>query len=199
MFIIIGVLIIWGVFVMIYIEDLFMLMPIYRSDECRALILKKMNNQGQSDFSITYRSILINQLVFEFCNWVELAYLYFIYKKLTMVKEDQLNIKQELKIATICWIAFSLGYFLTNLINNNIGGDITELRWVILFGILARNLFTFYATCLFTLHTAITKKDVEYGSDRKFNLRLNVLNLDIIMTHQMPFQYFKLFVSSQAQ
>lgn len=139
--------------------------------------------------------------MFEFCNWLELAYLYFITKKMTLLYHDQLNIKQELKVATLCWIGFSILYFLINLFIQKQSDDTVKmkLRYFILLGILLRNVCTFYAMTLYTLYTVMFKRNVDYAVDKRQNLRLNILTLDIIMTHQMPFQKFKEFISIQAQ
>lgn len=69
------------------------------------------------------------------------------------------------------------------------------MRIQIFIGILLRNLFTFYATTLITLYAIQFKKQVEYGSDQRLNTKLNILNLDIIMKHQLPFAYFKKYMS----
>jgi hypothetical protein len=63
-------------------------MPVYRSDECQVVILKKMYERGDYTYSITYIRLVINQIVFEFCNWLELAYLYYVTKKLTAINND---------------------------------------------------------------------------------------------------------------
>lgn len=116
------------------------------------------------------------------------------------VKQDQLNIKIEIQLATICWIFFSFIYFFSNLgleaITNSTGTMI--LRWLIFFGIIARNVGTFFAITLFTVYSVKSKDQIDYGGDQRINNKLNVLNLNIIMTHNLPFSYFKDFIQTTA-
>lgn len=65
-------------------------------------------------------------------------------------------------------------------------------------GILLRNLCTFYATTLFTLYSVKFKEEVNYNTDQRITTKLSILNLDVVMTHRMPFTYFKQFVQTHA-
>lgn len=57
----------------------------------------------------------MNQVVFEVVNWAELVYLYYTTRRCMMLKQDQLNIKNELIITTLSWIGFSIIYFSSNI------------------------------------------------------------------------------------
>ena len=127
--------------------------------------------------------------------------MYYTWRKLTKVNQDQLNIKSELKYSTVTWVGFSVVYFSVNLITQSKKDDpsFTDIaRYVIFFGIVARNLFTFYATTLFTLYSLTYKDQTDYNLDARFNTKLNILNLDVIMTHKMPYSSFKEFISEHA-
>jgi hypothetical protein len=62
-----------------------------------------------------------------------------------------------------------------------------------------RNLLTFFATTLFTLHNHYYKDEIEYTNDNRVYQKLNILNLEVIMTHQLPFNYFSQFVRDHAK
>lgn len=44
-----------------------------------------------------------------------MCYMYYITKQLKQLEDSKLNIKNELAVATFCWIGFSVVYFFTNL------------------------------------------------------------------------------------
>ena len=67
-------------------------------------------------------------------------------------------------------------------------------RYLVLCGILLRNLFTFYATSLYTLYAAKFKQETVYNNDPRLNTKLSVINMEVVMTHKMPFNQFKLFI-----
>jgi len=67
-----------------------------------------------------------------------------------------------------------------------------------LLGILCRNLGTFYATTLFTLYALKYSQQAEYNPDKRIATKLSILNLDVVMTHTMPFQCFKQYIQQHA-
>ena len=71
-------------------------------------------------------------------------------------------------------------------------------RSFIFFGIVARNLLTFYSTTLFTLYSLKYKSQTDYNMDARFNTKLNILSLDVIMTHKMPYSAFKAYICKHA-
>ena len=64
--------------------------------------------------------LTINDISFVFINWLEVVYLFTVWNGLKRIEQDQLNIKNELKVTTNCWIAFSLLYFTINIMFNNL-------------------------------------------------------------------------------
>jgi uncharacterized membrane protein len=156
-FVIVSTLTCVGVVMIIFKAELFMLMPIYRSDECNYIINYESVN-GIKKYKLT-----TNQVIFEVVNWAELVFLYFTTRRCMLLKQDQLNIKNELIITTLSWIGFSILYFACNIMINQSEGN--SLRILVFSGILLRNLFTFYATTLMTLYAIKFKEQVEYGSD----------------------------------
>lgn len=124
--------------------------------------------------------------------------MYQVWRQLKKVNQDQLNIKDEVGLCTISWIAFSGVYFAVNqATHNNLDGspDFEALmRYLVLFGILLRNLCTFGATTLFSLYAVNFKEEAQYYSDWRITKNFGILNLDVVMTHRMPFSYFKQFI-----
>jgi len=57
-------------------------------------------------------------------------------------------------------------------------------------GILFRNLAAFLTQTLMTLHQVYFKKRIDYNNEF-FKGKLTVLNIDVIMNHQLTFQKFK--------
>ena len=105
-------------------------------------------------------------------------------------------------MATVTWVGFSIIYFSVNLALNSGGFGKSfddSARKLIFFGIVFRNLSTFYATTLFTLHSMKFTDETDYNTDSRFNTKLNILNLDVIMTHKMPYSSFKEFINEHAQ
>ena len=113
----------------------------------------------------------MNQFVFLFVNWLELAYMYSVWRRLQNINQNQLNIKNELLLSTISWILFSLVYFSVNCSylnsdpSTNRDYEIEVIRYIVLMGIILRNLCTLYATTLFTLHAVKFKEQQEYNLD----------------------------------
>jgi len=97
----------FGMLVYSKMSPLFMLMPIYRSDQCHYVQL-----YGNDDTLPKYQ-VTTNQIMFYLVNWMELAYIYYVWKQLKKINQDQLNIKNELMLITWSWIIFSLFYFVT--------------------------------------------------------------------------------------
>lgn len=56
-----------------------------------------------------------NQILFEVVHWIEMVYMYYVTKQLTQIEHSQLNIKNELMLASFCWVGFSLVFFFTGL------------------------------------------------------------------------------------
>lgn len=70
-------------------------------------------------------------------------------------------------------------------------------RLIILASILLRNLGAFFSQSLQSLYLAYQDEDAYYQDDR-INTKLHILSLDVVMTHQLPFSYFKKYVFSEA-
>lgn len=160
----------------------FLIVPVFRSDECRII-------QVGMNYSIIKYQITINEIVFLFVNWLELAYLYYTWMKLKRVKQDQLNIKNEIQLITIWWIGFSFIYFIFVLLPDMDQSNYEAQQFIIIagmVGIQARNIFTFLTQTLLTLHQVYSKKQVEYGNDF-LRGKLKLLDLNIIMNHQLTF------------
>jgi len=92
-----------------YPMPFFIIVPIFRSNDCRYMQLRDGHD-------IVKYQITINNILFLFVNWLELAYLYYTWLKLKRLKEDQLNIKNEIKYITFWWILFSFLYFFVSLV-----------------------------------------------------------------------------------
>ena len=147
-----------------YVDSfLFNFMPVFRCDDCRYI---QIHLRSQ----IVYLwELNTNQLMFIIVNWVELAYLYYIYRKLKARRQTQLNIFIEVYFAAILWMFFSVFYFGCVIFsqyskNDKDGKDDeslqTTLRIMGTVGIQLRNLLTFWTTTLFTLHHAYFRSDI---------------------------------------
>ena len=66
-------------------------------------------------------------------------------------------------------------------------------------GIQMRNLLTFLATTTFTLYNLYFRDEMQYTQDNRISSKLMILNLEVIMTHQLPFNYFREFVINHSQ
>ena len=54
---------------------------------------------------------------------------------------------------------------------------------------------TFFGTTLWTLFSARTKLEgVNYYNDERIKIKDDVLTLDILMTHSLPYEHFKRFI-----
>ena len=62
-----------------------------------------------------------------------------------------------------------------------------------------RNFLTFVATTGLTIWALKYKSEVQYSTDNRIRNKLGILDLDIIMTHTLPFDYFKTFISDNAK
>ena len=65
----------YGVIVILFLDPMFMFMPIYRSDECHYLMIQQQGTQTISKYRLT-----TNEMVFLFVNWLELAYMYKVWR-----------------------------------------------------------------------------------------------------------------------
>ena len=121
-----------------------------------------------------------------------------IYRKLKTRRQTQLNIFIEVYFAAILWMSFSVFYFVMNIVglyhtdSDDDGGRKKDFYQLLgTFGIQLRNLFTFWTTTLFTLHHAYYRNDIQYEQDTRIYSKLSSLNLEVIMTHTLPFNYFR--------
>ena len=192
MFLALTILAAYG-YVCYYFSIMFNFMPVFRCDDCRILQVTREDDQ-----SIYLWELNVNQLVFIIVNWVELAYLYVIYRKLKTRRQTQLNIFIEVYFAAILWMSFSVFYFVMNIVglyhtdSDDDGGRKKDFYQLLgTFGIQLRNLFTFWTTTLFTLHHAYYRNDIQYEQDTRIYSKLSSLNLEVIMTHTLPFNYFR--------
>lgn len=65
-------------------------------------------------------------------------------------------------------------------------------------GILLRNLAAFLTQTLMTLHQVYFKKKIDYSNDF-LKGKITVLNIDVIMSHQLTFQKFKQYIEDNFQ
>ena len=65
-----------------------MIMPIYRSDFCLYLAIEFNHAAEHAVTDYQKYRITVGQTIFLFINWLEIAYLYLLYKELTKVKHD---------------------------------------------------------------------------------------------------------------
>jgi len=131
---------------------MFTYMPIYRCLDCRKL-------QVDSHKAIFLWELNLNQIIFVFINWVELAVLYFVYRGLKAQKQTPFNIKWEVFVAILSWVTGSLFYLYMNtpLVFDPTGTGNDYSRFGN-FGIQMRNILTFFATTLFTLYSVYSGK-----------------------------------------
>ena len=73
----------FGLLVIIFIDWLLMFMPIYRSLECHYWQIIR-----DPDDILRLYQIDVNQLMFFIVNWIELAYLYGLWRGLRRIKND---------------------------------------------------------------------------------------------------------------
>lgn len=110
MFLVILILTGYGVLCYFNLNIFFNFMPIFRCDDCRMIQVEDKNQ------SIYLWELNLNQLVFILVNWFELAYMYFLYRKLKAKRQTQLNIFVEVIVAAYAWIFCSIFYFTMNII-----------------------------------------------------------------------------------
>lgn len=149
--------------VSVFLPYLFQFVPLYRQDECIAYMYDRDNEKTVYKYNLT-----LNQVTFEIVHWFEMCYMYYITKKLMQLEDSKLNIKNELAVATFSWVGFSIVYFFTNLytqVQDQNSIRIKFYRCVILIAFVARNLVTFYASCMLTLYTITFRQDLEDEED----------------------------------
>lgn len=72
------------------------------------------------------------------------------------------------------------------------GADVNRVHDKLgLIGIQIRNMLTFFATTLLTLRQLKKNEGVEYHADNRVKMKQNILSLDVLMSHTLPFNYFK--------
>jgi len=103
-------LMLYGIIVMLWLDPMFMFMHIYRRQKRHYLTIVQDDDIVIEKFRLT-----TNEMVFLIVNWIELAYMYYVWKQLSKINQDQLNIKNELLLTTVSWIIFSTLYFVSNL------------------------------------------------------------------------------------
>jgi hypothetical protein len=133
---------------------MFSYMPIYRCLDCRKL---QVDSPAHKDIFLW--ELNLNQIIFVFINWVELAVLYFVYRGLKAQKQTPFNIKWEVFVAILSWVTGSLFYLYMNtpLVFDPTGTGNDYSRFGN-FGIQMRNILTFFATTLFTLYSVYSGK-----------------------------------------
>ena len=184
---IITVLVTFG-FLLYLIRPLAIFLPLYRENSC---LYVQMYYRTKS---VTFAKGLLtmSRISFQIFNWIEIALLYFVWRKLNRINQDQLNIKREMAYATAFWWSFSIIYFFLS--SEDFGAlsrHAYSLQLCILFGIQLRNLSTFYAQTLFTLYKVIHETEVDFNSDDRINAKLQIMNLENIMTHPILYSRFR--------
>jgi hypothetical protein len=104
-------------------------------------------------------------------------------------------------VAILSWITGSLFYLYMNtpLVFDPTGTGNDYSRFGN-FGIQLRNIFTFFATTLFTLYSVYSgKTQVENFQDKRITSKLGILNLEVIMTNKLPFDFFRNFVQNHSK
>ena len=125
-----------------------------------------------------------------------MAYLYYTWKTMNTKINNQLNIRTELAIATLSWTITDYVYILFSLIDFN--NNYNLIFYSQFFVILLRNIATFIATTFWTLRL-VHKNDTTYYTDQRISFKSSILNLDVIMTHSLTFNYFKNFIHEKKQ
>ena len=134
-----------------------------------------------------------NSIIYLIVNFLELTYLYLTWLKMSGKINNQLNIRDELKIATLSWSICSYIYIMFALIDDMSATKHTVFFFIPFVAILLRNISTFLATTFWTLWL-VNKRNTSYYKDERINLKSNALNLEVLMTHSLPFNYFKNFI-----
>lgn len=123
------------------------------------------------------------------------VYLYYTYIILKVKGENQLNIKNE--IATATFMSLS-AYFIINMCLFFLPIGVSGLERVIdlnilgYFLILLRDIVSFFSTTLWTLYSAFTKLEgVNYHNDERVKMKEDIVTLDILMNHSLPYLHFK--------
>ena len=102
-------------------------------------------------------------------------------------------------MALVTWIIFTVIVFVAQRLITN-GGSSDELlnilKPMVMLGYLLRNLFAFYAQSLRSVYQAIYEDEIYDYTDNRINDKLQVMTIDTIMTHTMPFSYFKEYIKS---
>ena len=113
-----------------------------------------------------------------------------------------MNIKNEIKLITFWWILFSFIYFLFVLVPKTMFSDeapdnfFKSENFIILaslVGILLRNLAAFLTQSMMTLYQVYSKGKFEY-SNEFLRGKQKVLDIDVIMSYQLTFEKFKMYV-----
>ena len=184
---IITALVLFG-FVMYLIKPFVIFLPLYRGDSC---LYVQMYYRTKS-VTVAKGLLTMSRISFQIFNWIEIALLYYIWRKLNRINQDQLNIKKEMAYATAFWWSFSIIYFFLSSedygpLNHHAYG----LQLCILIGIQLRNLSTFYAQTLFTLYKVLYELEIDFNSDERINAKLQIMNLENIMTHPILYSKFR--------
>ena len=160
-------------FLLYLIRPLVIFLPLYRENSC--LYVQMYYRTKSATFA---KGLLtMSRISFQIFNWAEIALLYFVWRKLNRINQDQLNIKREMAYATAFWWSFSIIYFfLNNYLSSEDFGFPTRhahgLQLGILLGIQLRNLSTFYAQTLFTLYKVLFETEIDFNSDERLNAKL---------------------------
>mmetsp|Transcript_1993 Transcript_1993/g.3512 ORF Transcript_1993/g.3512 Transcript_1993/m.3512 type:complete len:147 (+) Transcript_1993:753-1193(+) len=143
-------------------------MPIFRSVECFRFFRQRHDEglapDSKEKFVLEKDMLIANQLTFLFINYLELAYMYYIWRRLKKVKENKMNIRKELQVSTFSWIFFSVIYFVSIIFKSlakggSSDGDSSASLYIGLLGILCRDLFAFMGTTCFTIRDLWFKED----------------------------------------
>lgn len=62
-----------------------------------------------------------------------------------------------------------------------------------------RDMATFFATTLLTLRQLRKDGDTEHHTDNRVKMKQNILNLEALMSHTLPFNHFKEFLNTSKQ
>ena len=100
--------------------------------------------------------VSMNIYVFLIFNWLELAYLYYIWSKLKVYYSlnNRMNIKFEMVIVVFCWVGMTLSFLLFSLMRNDFDDkeDLSYWDYSPFIVIILRDLCCFYAQTLITVY-----------------------------------------------
>ena len=105
----------WAFLALVFLDPFVMLVPSFDSIHCSYDII--MTNMRTHNFDFAYQKwqITTNKIVLITVNFIEIAYMYYIWVWMKKIKSNQFNIKNELVFTIVCWILMQLLYLIITL------------------------------------------------------------------------------------